>query len=161
NYLDQVDTETADTIGIDGLRLPGCVIAPLPTRALLPWADRSIRAGSSVAFRCEEDVFVLTVRRYPPRIGARALFLSLKAAVEPVGGDLILQTGDIPGPGQLIWRVTNVNTETGYGAIATALWLNGHPSGGGILARFNQALNSFRRSAVSPVIAIVTVSGSA
>jgi exosortase A len=159
NYLDHVDTGSADVTGMDRLSLSGCAIAPMPAKALIPWGDGGIRADSSMAYRCGEDVFVLTLRRYPARIGARALFSTLKTAVEPPGGDIILQSGDIVGPGSLIWRVTNVNTDTGYGAIATALWLDGHPSGGGILARFVQAFNSFRRRAVSPVVAVVTYSG--
>ena len=53
-----------------------------------------------------------------------------------------------------------MRVETGYASIATALWLDGRPSGAGILARVNQALNSLRGRTISPVLAVVTYSGS-
>jgi hypothetical protein len=89
----------------------------------------------------------------------RPLFASLRVATAPLGWDIILQTGDFhvgSGPAASVWRVTEASTEGKYATIATALWVDGQPAGAGIAARVNQALNTVRHSAISPVLAVVT-----
>jgi exosortase A len=165
NYLDQRGTGTAEATQIDAPPLPGCITVPLSSAPTIPPADDGLSLGSprSTAYRCGGDIFVLTLRRYPARIGVRPLFLSLGAAATLADADVILQTGDIligSGPEASLWRVTELSTEAGYATVATALWLNGRPSGTGITARLTQALNTVRPSAMSPVLATVTYSGS-
>ena len=90
----------------------------------------------------------------------RPLFASLRAATAPLGWDIIQQTGDFrvgSGPATCLWRVlTEASTEGKYATIATALWVDGQPAGAGIAARVDQALNTVRRSAISPVLAVIT-----
>jgi exosortase A len=161
NYLDQLDLGTAVAAQIEMPALQGCMVVQLSAAQPAPSAEDTLSAAGSrsSAYQCGGELFVLTLRRYPPRIGVRPLFASLRAATAPPGWDIILQTGDFhvgSGPAASVWRVTEASTEGKYATIATALWLDGQPAGTGIAARVNQALNTVRRSAVSPVLAVVT-----
>jgi exosortase A len=161
NYLDAAGAGTAVAAQIEVPALPGCTAVPLPAVLPAPTAENGFGVGisRSVAYRCRGGLFVLTLRRYPPRIGVRPLFLSLHAAEAEPDSDIIRQTGDIragTAPEAPVWRVTESQKDGRYAAIATALWLGGRPAGSGFAARVNQALNTVRRSAVSPVVAVVT-----
>jgi exosortase A len=164
NYLDQLGTGTVVAAQIEMPTLPGCTVVPVPTGLPTPPAENGLALSLSSAYRCGGDLFVLTLSRYPPRIGVRPLFASLRAAAAPPSWDIIFQTGNFrvgSGPRAPVWRVTEGSSEGGgYTAIATALWLNGRPSGDGIGARVNQALNTVRPSPLSPVLAVVTHLGS-
>src|SRR5262249_8956066 len=157
-YLNRLETLPADAANIERPVLPGCISAPVPAAALLPWVEDGFRVGKSYGYQCNGDLFVLTLRRYPPRVAVRPLFSSLRAAVESAHGDTILTGREIRGPGPLIWRVTYVDVEKVFVAIVTALWLDGRPSGAGIPARIQQAFNSLRTEPVSPMVAVVTYS---
>jgi hypothetical protein len=97
NYLDQLDTGSAGATQIDTPTLTGFITVPLPPAAPIPSVEDGLGvAGSrSSAYRCGDDRFVLTLRRYPPRIGVRPLFSSLRSVAMPPGADIILQTGDL------------------------------------------------------------------
>jgi len=166
NYLDQSGTGESDAAPLYAPSLSECTIVPLSSVPAIPSAEDSLSPRGNLhssAYRCGGDVFVLTLRRYPPRIGVRPLFLSVRAATTPPDAkDVILQTGDITvdgGPNGPVWRITELATENTYAAVATGLWLNGRPSGTGIKARLTQALNAVRPTAKSPVLATVTYSG--
>jgi exosortase A len=117
-------------------------------------------ASRSASYRCGDETFLLTLYRYGPRIGVRPLFVSMQAAEMPAGGDILLQTDGFragPGPDAPIWQITDAHAEGDrYIATATALWLNGRPSGVGIAARLDQALNTFRPAPSSPALAVAT-----
>jgi exosortase len=160
NYLDARGAGPAVAERIEAPAVPGCLTTPPPATPPIPTAAADPDPGvlHSIAYRCGDDLFVLTLRRYPPRIGVRPLFLSLEATQAPPGADIIRQSADIRvgnGPEAPVWRVTESQAGR-YVAVATALWIDGRPAGEGIAARVNQALNTVRRSAVSPVIAVVT-----
>ncbi len=159
DYLDQAGVGTAVAAQIEAPALPGCVTVPLPDALPVPTPDDGFGVSRSIAYRCSGGLFVLALRRYPPRIGVRPLFLSLQASQAPLGSDIIRQTDDIragPGPEAPVWRVTESQSGGRYNVVATALWLNGRPAGLGIAARVDQALNTARRAAVSPVVAVVS-----
>ncbi len=162
NQLDRLGLGTLVTAHMEMPALPGCTMVPQPAGLPVPPPDDGSGLGSSrtSAYQCNGELFVLTLHRYPPRIGVRPLFSSLRAAATPPDWDIIFQTADFrigSGPGAPVWRVTEGSSEgAGYTAVATALWLDGRPSGAGIGARINQALNTVRTSALSPVLAIVT-----
>jgi exosortase A len=165
NYLDQLGADTAVAAQIEMPELPGCMRVLRPSAPPIASAREGLSLGSSrsSAYQCDDNLFVLTLTRYPSRIGVRPLFSSLRATMVPPAWDIILQTGDFrawDGPDALVWRVTEATTDDGrYAAVATALWIDGRPTGAGMAARFNQALNTVRRSAVSPVLAVVTYFG--
>jgi hypothetical protein len=159
NYLDELGASTAVAARIETPELPGCMTVPLPAALPVPTED-GLGMGPfySGAYRCGGDLFVLTLRRYPPRIGVRPLFLSLQTAEVPPGSDDIIAHGFRAGSGPEapMWRMTEFENDRHYFTVATALWLDGRPAGAGIAARVNQALNTVRRSAVSPVLVLVT-----
>jgi exosortase/archaeosortase family protein len=166
NYLDETGTSAAEVAQIDLPPLPECKIVPLSSALIAPAAENSTgHAGNilSRAYRCDGDTFVVTVRRYPPRIGVRPLFLSVRSAVNPPEAtDIFLQTGNIAvgrGAEESIWQITDFALENGNAAVATSLWLDGRPSGTGILARLTQSLNSVRPRPTSPVLITVTYTG--
>jgi exosortase/archaeosortase family protein len=140
--------------------LAGCTTLPPSAAATVPPANGVDNV--SAAYRCGDDTYLLTLYRYPARTGVRRLFLGLRAAQTPAGADdVVVQTGDFRLSDTLaapVWRVTEVGTEDGrFVAAATALWVNGWPVGKGIKARIDQALNTVRQSAMSPVLAVITV----
>ena len=160
NYLDQFGKETAAAAQITPPALAGCetvsALTPAPTAADEDKPSAGI--SGSVTYRCDGDLFVLTLTRFPPRISARALFSLLHAAETPPDAAIIRQPGTITvgnGPQAALWRVTESEKDGVYAIIATALWIDGHPAAAGMTARVNQALNGVLPSPVSPVIAVV------
>ncbi|MBV8774494.1 MAG: exosortase [Deltaproteobacteria bacterium] len=165
NYLDRRDAGEAGLAPINAPPLPGCAIVRLPSGPSHSvdesGADRLGKPHSS-AYRCGEDVFLVTLRRYSPGIGVRPLFSSVRAAATLPESDLIVQTGDMSvgrGQGASLWRVAELSTEKGFAAVATGLWLNGRSSGTGIRARITQALNSVQPSPLSPVMVTIAYTG--
>lgn len=155
-YMDRLGTATLAAIAIPMPPLQGCS-GPAPDAGR---TEDGIAAGASrsAIYRCDGEAFRLTFYRFSPRISVRPLFLSVRA-IETPPGDPLQSSGFRAGAGPQapVWRVTELatgnNRET---AIATALWVNGRPSGLGIPARLDQALNSLRRAPRSPVLAAVT-----
>jgi exosortase A len=163
DYLNRVGASTAAAARITMPELPGCSAVSPPTAAPAapPAGDGAAPSVSrSGTYRCDGNVFQLSLYDYPPRIGVRPLFLAFQAAkTPPAGGDILLETGDfrpIGGPDAPVWRVTEVKFDDRFVAVARALWVNGRPSGAGIAARIDQALNSVRPAPLSPVLAVVT-----
>jgi exosortase A len=164
NLMDGLDTgRAADAAQISAPALAGCITWPAPSVQPVAGAeDKSVEEISQpIAYRCGGDLFVLTLRRYPPRISARALFSSLRVAQTPPDADLIQETDLHAGsaPDAPVWRVTESEKNGRYAAIATALWVNGRPAGVGIAARLDLALNTVRNSPVPPVVVVVSHSG--
>ena len=165
NDMDRLGTDYPAAIEaqISAPSLSGCVTVPVAAAQHVPTAENTSALGIShtIAYRCDGDLLILTLRRYPPRISARALFSSLRAAETPPDADVLQQT-DIRGgdePEAPVWRVTKSQKDGRYVAVATALWLDGRPAAVGFAARVNQALNAVRRSPVSPVVAVISHSG--
>jgi exosortase A len=149
----------AEVVQIDPPALAGCTIISVPPMAPVATAgDKSaVSISRPVAYRCADGVFVLTLRRYPPRIAARPLFSSLASAQMPADADISEQTDFHAGggPDAPIWRITQSQKDGRYAATATALWVDGRPAGGGIAARVTLALNALRNKPVPPVVAVV------
>ena len=146
--------------------MPECKIVPSSLTPIAPPADKSLNhAGNTLsrAYQCDANRFIVEVRRYAPRIGVRPLFVSVRAAVNPPEAtDIFLQTDNITighGAQESVWQITDFALENGYAAVATSLWLNGRPSGTGILARLTQSLNSVRPRPTSPILITVTYTG--
>jgi exosortase A len=161
-FLDRPDGATPVAAQAETLELPGCLRTPVLTAApayVAESASVSVISYSS-AYRCGGDLFMLTMYLYPARISVRPLFLSLRAAEEPIDSSIIVKSNDFRaggGPEAPVWRVTKTkDASRHYVVIATALWLNGRPSTTGMSARLDQALNTVRSSAVSPVLVVVT-----
>ena len=162
-YLDDLGVTALAAAPIPLPVLPGCTAVPASVVAAASPAlvGPSSSSDDSGAYRCGGDLFSLSLYRYPPRIGVRPVLLSLQAAATPFGSDdTIVQTADFAArsdPQTPVWRVTETVAPDGrYVAVATALWVNGRPSGAGLGARVAQALNAVRRAPVSPVLAVVT-----
>lgn len=153
----------ANVAQISAPALTGCITLPVPPVLPVALAEdkRVVEVSRPVAYRCGGDIFVLTLRRYPPRISARALFSSLRGAQTPPDVDVIEQTDLRPGgaPDAPVWRVTESEKNGRYAAVATALWVNGRAAGSGIAARLDLALDTIRNSPVPPVVVVVSHSG--
>jgi exosortase A len=160
NYLDQFGKEAATAAQITPPALAGCetVSASTPAPSAADEYQPAAGISGSVAYRCDGDLFVLTLTRFPPRVSARALFSLLHATETPPDAVIIRQSDKIAvgtEPRSASWRVTESEKDGVYAIIATALWLDGHPAVAGMTARVNQALNAVRPSPLSPVIAVV------
>jgi len=159
-YLNWPGASATGVARIEMPVLPGCNAAsPSVAAAASLAADGFDQEGSgSAAYRCGSDLFLLSLYRYPPRVGMRPLLRSLQAAETPFSSDEIRSQPRAfrasEGP---LWRVTDAAAPDGrYVTVATALWLNGRPGGAGIASRIDQALNTLRRAPVSPILAVVT-----
>ncbi len=167
NYFDELGPNGAIAAEIAPPALAGCTIIPLSAAGSA--AGSAANATSTVdehglratAYRCDNRVFVATFHRFPPRIGVRPLFSSLRDAESGGGADIVRQTQGIrggAGPEAPVWSVTEVQEGRNYVTVATTLWVDGRPAGTGFAARLDQFLNTLRLSAVSPVMAVVTYS---
>jgi len=162
NYMDQLGTDATAALAapIGAPALSGCVMAPVPAAGSVPTAEirADITVSQAIAYQCDGDLFTVTLHRYPPRISARTLFLSLIAAQTPPDADIIVQTDVRGGSGHdtPVWRLTESQKDGRFVSVATALWLDDHPAGAGIAARVDQALNTIRRSPFPPVVVVIS-----
>jgi exosortase len=161
DYLDEFWSDTgAVAARIVPPALRGCATPAVPPVS----TGRTTERGSaftndySAAYSCNRDLFVLTLRRYPSRVSASALFSSLREAQTPPDADVIDQSDFRAGsePDSPVWQVTQSQQDGRYVTVATALWLHGRPAGFGIAARVDQALNALRRAPIPPVLVVVT-----
>jgi hypothetical protein len=160
NFLDDLDMDKIGAAPIVWPAFPGCGPGPIPDARFDAVEERLGDARSST-YDCGSDRFTFTVFRYPPRMNARPLFSLLGTTTEPAGWNL-LNTMSLPGgsgPKAPLWRVTKTGEGDRYRIVAAALWVNGRPATAGSAARVDQALNSLRLSAVSPVVTTVTYEG--
>jgi len=158
-YLNALGEDSGPAARISLPSITGCTQAPIPAEVPVLGAEPGPGSWISSAYRCDGEQFIVTLRRYPPRIGVRALFASLRTATIPPGWDIIFQTGDFQvahGTSSSVWRLTEGSTTAGYSAVAMALWLDGRPSGTGLRARVDQAINSFWGASTSPGLLIAT-----
>jgi hypothetical protein len=123
--------------------------------------NAAVAISQAIAYRCAGDLFLLTLRRYPPRISAGAPFSSLRGAQSLPEADVIQQTEFRAGsaPDAPLWRITESQKNDRCTAIATALWVDGRLAGSGITARFDLALNAVRNSPLPAVVAVVSHTG--
>jgi len=155
DYLDRLDFGSTITAAIPMPAISGCTGPTAAER------EPALHAARTAVYNCDGNVFRLAFYRYPPRMGVRPLFVSLRTVEIPaIAVDTLLQTDGFrpgAGPQSPVWRITQSSVKNGSEiAVATALWLNGQPSGTGIGARVQQALNSLRRASRPPVLAAVT-----
>lgn len=135
-------------------RIRGCTQIPIDTQS-----TAEVERSASSGYTCGGNRVIVTVRRYPPRIGVRALFSSIRNTTTPPGWDIIFQTGDFvvaTGATSSIWRLTEGSTERGYLAQATSLWLDAQPIGLGLAARLQQAMNTVEGASTPPALIAVT-----
>jgi exosortase A len=157
NYLDKFGLDAAVAATIPPPALAGCTIVPLS--AANPASTVEEHGRPAIAYRCDDRVFIVTFHRFPPRIGVRPLFASLRDAESGGGADIVRQAQGVRGgvgPEAPVWSVTENQQGRRYVTVATTLWVDGRPAGTGIWARLDQALNTLRLSAVSPVAVVVT-----
>jgi exosortase A len=136
--------------------LAGCQFAAVPPT----FVTKSIAADRAASvfrgYQCGGNIFVVTLRSFTARIGARPLVQEQNLPLEEVGWDRVsaarFSLGS--GPDAPNW----VETEFAHGGrlliSASALWIAGRPSEG-IHSRILQALNSIQPSPRVPVVAIV------
>lgn len=157
DYMNRLDAAFLAAAAIPMPAIPGCS-GPTTAGTAADTAIAASAAGSAL-YDCDGTAFRLTFYRFSPRIGVRPLFASLNAIASPPGDPL--QTASFragAGSRAPVWQITELAIgDRREMAVATALWLNGQPSGSGIKARIDQALNSVRRTPRSPVLAAVTV----
>ncbi len=159
-----LDTFSADKKVAAAIKLPAlddCILEPAGASTVVEPAEPSLGIAHASAYRCGAEVFVLYLYRFPSRTSARPIFSLLHAVIDPPGWETITSNtvrGDNRTGGPL-WQVTEVRSHDRYRTVATALWIGGQPITAGISARVGQALNSIRRSAVCPVIAVIAYSG--
>jgi exosortase/archaeosortase family protein len=138
----------------------GCQEASAPRPLLINPATPGVGNLSSEGYRCGTDLFMVTVRSYPMRIGARPVFTDLRADVTEPGWSALVRTNIEGGAGPLAYRWAETQYVDGprFAAIASRLWVDGRPEGG-MRARLKLALNSLRGSQVPPIVAIVSYAG--
>jgi exosortase A len=181
NYLDQSGPDSTVAADVSPPALMGCSIVPLSAEAAAANPSSAAPANGThgndtpataaqanavgehdpraITYRCDDRDFVTTFHRFPPRIGVRPLFASLRDAESGGGADIVRQAQGIrggAGPEAPVWRLTEIQEGRRYVTVATTLWVGGRPAGTGIRARLNQALNTLRLSAVAPIAVVVT-----
>lgn len=138
----------------------GCEEARLPNSPLIDISHRQVGAVRSGAYRCGADLFVLTLRTYPQRVGARPVFTDLRADLVEPGWDPITTTIIEAGQGGTaqVWSETEYGNRGLYAVVASALWIDGRPAHG-FMARLRLALNSLRGALRPPFTVIVSYTG--
>jgi exosortase A len=157
---DQIDNLAARPPVMADLRFPvppDCTVAPLPAGSGAGRSSTVPDVEKSRAYRCRGGVFVVTLRRYPARISARRLFAPSPPVSVARGSRSTLTRSFDAGSGAAAqrWKITEFALDDYYGAIASALWVDGRPAMGGIRSRIRQAVNALSPTAVSPVAEIV------
>ena len=161
--VDKFDNQFSADSGAGELRIlapSGCQEAA-PGPLLISPATAGIGNLRSEAYRCGPDLFMVTVRSYPMRIGARPVFTDLRADVTEPGWSALVRTNiEVVGAGPLAYRWSERQYVNGprFAAIASRLWVDGRPEEG-MQARLKLALNSLRGSQVPPLVAIVSYAG--
>jgi exosortase/archaeosortase family protein len=137
----------------------GCQQASLSESPLATFAESSGGETFARAYRCGRDLFVLSLRQYPARIGAWPVFATLHAAVPEPGWEPVASKSLVVGAGALAqsWSEREFARPDRVAIIASALWIDGRPARG-MRARILQALNMLRKSPVSPIVATVSYS---
>jgi exosortase A len=127
-----------------------CTPAPGGIRAGAPAASAS---GSVLVqpFVCGGETVVMRVEVFPPRASPSRIVAERRRLSGEFEGDdaesVALRAGGVD------WRLTQ--TENPLRTVATALWIEGSPSPGGVAARLRQARNSLLGSGLAPVLVAV------
>jgi exosortase A len=147
-----IDRKAAVTpLTIPDLRLAGC--APLS-----PPADAGdLQAGAATAsLTCEGGAIRLQVAVFAPAVGPGPVLAAQRRMIGLTDGTEIDVTR-LAVPGSPVpWRLADAREPPPHTA-ATALWINGAPSVGGLSMRALQAANSLRRGGDAPVVLTATV----
>lgn len=137
------------------LPLPStCVQVALSPELRARFSALGITFADSRAYGCSDGLFLVSLMRYPARIGAHTLFAGEfpKNAGEPVATRGV-RVGK--GADAQLWRVTEFTPHGRYIAVASALWIDGRPVLNAIKGRILQALNLLRKAPLPPVKAVV------
>jgi exosortase/archaeosortase family protein len=158
---DRLDLLAADEPISAGMPFPvlsGCVRAALPPERLLKFSLAGMSAANARGYRCGTGLFVVSLRRYPARIGTRPLFVEAPPENAPRAGETLATRGFGVGRGAAaqLWRITEFEHDGRYAAIASALWIDGRPVRNALRGRIRQALNLLRKAPLPPVKAVVT-----
>ena len=158
--VDKFDNQSSADTRAGELRIlapSGCQEASAPRRWLISPPTPGIGNFKSEAYRCGADLFIVTVRNYPMRIGARPVFTDLRADVTEPGWSALMRTNIEFASGPLAhrWSETQYVNGTRFAAIASRLWVDGLPEEG-MRARLKLAL---RGSEVPALVAIVSYAG--
>ncbi|MBO0710047.1 MAG: exosortase [Acetobacteraceae bacterium] len=136
----------AETVTIPATELSGC------TREGDLDVSEDAPAGTvERTYSCDGGAIRLGIAAFPPRTGAGAIIAEQRrltgqtAGVEVENSSLHGTDGTIP------WRLVE-SREPSLSAVATALWINGHPAPAGIGTRFEQAINLLVGGATVPVV---------
>jgi exosortase A len=126
-----------------------------PVSSATPADGNGIPAPGSVAvehFLCGDQQFVMRIEVFPPRVSPSGIVAERRRLSGEFEGDdvesVAIHAGGVD------WRLTQ--SEDQRRAVATALWIEGIPSAGGLKTRIRQARNSLLGSDLPPVLVAVT-----
>jgi exosortase A len=131
--------------------LDASVVTPRETPARLAVPEGCEAGPDAATLRCPGEV-VVSARLivFSPRVTWRAVAAERWRALG-IGGDTdVVITVALP-PGSALWRAQ----QTDEAILATAVWLDGQPAGGGLRSRLAQARNSLGGEGGVPVLAVL------
>jgi hypothetical protein len=107
--------------------------------------------GALLRFSCEGGAILLRVAVFPPRTGPSEILAEQRRMTGRVNGaELEVSALHVPGT-DVPWRLVEAH-ELPPAAAATALWIDGRPTAGGLRMRLRQARTSLSGGADAPVI---------
>src|SRR6185437_13153828 len=155
--LDRASLRGAAAASIQ-LPLPAtCSLAPPSTGGVAQPAAIPAAATLTRRYLCDGDALALHLVVFPPRIAAGPMFAALRSASIMPGWDEIDSARLAFGSGNDAqnWQVRDLERDGQFISVASALWIDGRPSAGGVAGRFRQALAVLRRDELSTVLAVV------
>ena len=108
----------------------------------------------SRAFLCDRDLFIVRLHQYPPRIGARAVFM--RELIDPsweMVATKVIRIGS--GIAAQQWSEVEFANSGRLELLASAVWVNGR-SVSGIMGRVQQALNTIRSTPTPTLVSKVS-----
>jgi hypothetical protein len=111
-------------------------------------------AARTRSYRCGTIHLRLAV--FPSGVGAGPVFAALRGASIAPGWDEIASGSLAPDERRTAetWRVTDLERQGRFVAVAATLWIDGRPSAGGIADRLRQALTFLHPGAAPTVLAV-------
>ena len=124
--------------------------------ATLPPGCQAVATGSPMerSYACPDGV-LLRVRQFGPRAGSGLVQAELQSGERVMDGDEVEHaTLNVPGGA---WRMSSMPLPER--AVASALWLDGRPSPGGLRDRFRLALASLGGGGGAPAVTTLSAAG--
>lgn len=122
-------------------------------------ASPAAAVGSGVSVQrlsCDGGAIRVVVAAFAPRTGPSDILAEQRRSVGQVGGaEVELSRLRVPGS-EVPWQLAQTH-EPPPSAAATALWIDGRPTGGGLAMRLRQAANSLRGGTSPPVVVTATL----